>query len=88
MANKPTKPVHQAKVFTPEQIQEQKRNQALAMIVQKRDQFAVNILCNLVHGAITNKDATNFQCHELVDLSVEMADRLLEKLYPVKEDKQ
>ena len=84
MANKPTKPVHQAKVFTPEQIQEQKRNQAHAMLVQKREQFAVNILCNLVHGAITNKDATNILCHELVDLSVEMADRLLEKLYPIK----
>lgn len=88
MANKPTKPVHQAKVFTPEQIQEQKKNQALAMLVQKREAFAVNILCNLVQGAITNKDATSFQCKELVNLSVEMADRLLEKLYPVKEDKQ
>ena len=88
MANKPTKPVHQAKVFTPEQIQEQKRNQALAMLVQKRETFAVNILVSLCrgNGFAYPKDQDNFGL--LVDLSVEMADRLLEKLYPVKEDKQ
>ena len=88
MANKPTKPVHQAKVFTPEQIQEQKKNQALAMLVQKREAFAVNILVSLCrgNGFAYPKDQDNFG--QLVDLSVEMADRLLEKLYPVKEDKQ
>ena len=89
MANKPTKPVHQAKVFTPEQIQEQKKNQALAMLVQKRESFAVNILVSLCrgNGFAYPKDQDNFG--QLVDLSVEMADRLLEKLYPVvKEEKK
>ena len=87
MTNKPTKPIHQAKVITPEQIQEQKRNQALAMLVQKRETFAVNILVSLCrgNGFAYPKDQDNFG--QLVDLSVEMADKLLEKLYPVKEDK-
>ncbi len=88
MTNKPTKPIHQAKVFTPEQIQEQKRNQALQMLIQKREGFAINILVSLCrgNGFAYPKDQDNFG--QLVDLSVEMADRLLEKLYPIKEDKQ
>lgn len=94
MANKPTKPIHQAKVFTPEQIQEQKKNQALAMLVQKREAFAVNILCHLCDGAnqrvVVSMDSTKLtlDTNGLVDKAVEMADRLLERLYPVKEDKQ
>ncbi len=87
MANKPTKPIQQAKVFTPEQIQEQKKNQALAMLVQKREAFAVNILVSLCRGngfAYPKDQDTD----GLVDKAVEMADRLLEKLYPIKEDKQ
>lgn len=88
MANKPTKPVHQAKVFTPEQIQEQKRNQALQMLVQKREAFAINILVSLVKGwnYVSTDKVTAL---DLVDRAVEMADHLLEKLYPVKpEDKK
>ena len=94
MANKPTKPVHQEKVFTPEQIQEQKRNQALQMLIQKREGFAINILCNLCQGAsqrvVATMDSTKLTLDTtgLVDKAVEMADHLLEKLYPVKEDKQ
>ena len=82
------KEIKKAKVITPEQIQEQKRNQALAMLVQKRETFAVNILVSLCrgNGFAYPKDQDNFGL--LVDLSVEMADRLLEKLYPVKEDKK
>ena len=89
MTNKPTKPIHQAKVFTPEQIQEQKKNQALAMLVQKRETFAVNILCHLCRGNAYSLIGNESKDEEkLVDLSVAMADRLLEKLYPVKEEKQ
>ena len=85
MANKPTKPVHQAKVFTPEQIQEQKKNQALAMLVQKREAFAINILCHLCEGmSVINENEGKI----LVDVSVHMADHLLEKLYPKPEDKK
>ena len=85
MTNKPTKPIHQAKVFTPEQIQEQKRNQALQMLIQKRETFAVNILCHMVDGSdLMNPDTAN----RIVDVAVSMADHLLEKLYPIKEDKK
>jgi len=55
---------------------------------QKRETIAVNVLCNLVHGAITNRNVTNMDCKSLVDLSVEMADRLIEKLYPLPEEEQ
>lgn len=89
MANKPTKPVHQAKVFTPEQIQEQKRNQALQMLMQRREQFAFNILVSICRGNAYSLIGNESKDEEkLVDLSVAMADRLLEKLYPIKEDKQ
>ena len=94
MTNKPTKPVHQAKVFTPEQIQELKRNQELQMQMQKREAFAINILCHLSEGVgIPNLELdgafiTEKQGDHLVNVAVHMADRLLEKLYPVKEDKQ
>lgn len=85
MANKPTKPVHQAKVFTPEQIQEQKRNQALQMLMQKREQFALAILANSVRGeAFLNAE----EGVKIVNTAVAMADHLLEKLYPIKEEKQ
>ena len=40
----------------------------------------------MVQGAVTNKDVTNIQCKCLVDLAVEMADALMEKLYPIEEE--
>ena len=40
----------------------------------------------MIHGAITNQEVTNIQCKCLVNLAVEMADALLEKLYPIKEE--
>lgn len=66
---------------------EEKQQRIMQFLSQKREQFAVNILCNMVQGAVTNKDVTNFQCKSLVDLAVDMADALMEKLYPIKEDK-
>lgn len=80
------RPIKKAKVITPEQLQEQKKQQAMQFLVQRRESFAVNILCHMVQGAITNRDVTNMDCKGLVDLSVEMADRLIEHLYPVKEN--
>ena len=88
MTNKPTKPINHAKVVTPEQIRQQKENQALAMLVQKRETFAINILVSLVKG--WNYVSTDkVTAVDLVDRAVEMADHLLEKLYPVtREDKK
>ena len=66
--------------------EEEKRVKVMQFLQQKRETISVNLLCNLVHGAITNKDVTNMDCKGLVNLSVEMADALLEKLYPIKEE--
>ena len=68
--------------------EEQKKMKIAQFLQQKRETIAVNVLCNLVHGAITNRNVTNMDCKSLVDLSVEMADRLIEKLYPLPEEEQ
>ena len=65
---------------------EEKQQRIMQFFTQKREQFAVTILSGMVQGAVTNKDVTNIQCKSLVDLAVEMADALLEKLYPIKEE--
>ena len=66
--------------------EEEKQARIMQFLQQKRETISVNLLCNLVHGAITNKNVTNMDCKSLVDLSVEMADALIEKLYPIKEE--
>ena len=65
---------------------EEKQQRIMQYLSQKREQFAVTILSGMLQGAVTNKDVTNIQCKSLVDLAVEMADALLEKLYPIKEE--
>ena len=54
--------------------------------MQKREALSTKILYGMIRGAITNKEVTNIQCKCLVNLAVEMADSLLEKLYPIKEE--
>lgn len=66
--------------------EEEKRVKVMQFLQQKRETISVNLLCNLVHGSITNKNVTNMDCKSLVDLSVEMADALIEKLYPLPEE--
>ena len=66
--------------------EEQKRMKIAQFLQQKRETIAVNVLCNLVHGAITKKNATNVHAKILVDVAVEMADALIEKLYPLPEE--
>ena len=68
---------------------EEKQQRIMQILTQKRETFSLTILSGMVQGAVTNKDVTNFQCKSLVDLAVEMADALMEKLYPMpKEDKE
>ena len=68
---------------------EEKQQRIMQILTQKRETFSLSILSGMVQGAVTNKDVTNFQCKLLVDLAVEMADALMEKLYPMpKEDKE
>ena len=65
---------------------EEKQQRVIQFITQKREAFSINILSGMLQGTVTNKDVTNIQCKSLVDLAVEMADALLEKLYPIKEE--
>ena len=62
---------------------EEKRMQFL---MEKREAYSIKILCVMMQGAVTNKDATNYRCKSLVKLAVEMADALMEKLYPIEEE--
>lgn len=63
--------------------EEEKKNMIIKQFMDKRERFALNIL----HGLCTNMgvDATNAHAKAMVDLSVEMADALLERLYPLEE---
>lgn len=61
--------------------QEEKQMRIMQFLQQKREQFAINILCSLCR----NLDQIRVEDKDAVDLSVEMADKLLEKLYPTKE---
>ena len=68
---------------------EEKQQRIMQILTQKRETFSLTILSGMVQGAVSNKDVTNAQCKSLVDLAVEMADALMEKLYPMpKEDKE
>ena len=64
-------------------VEEEKRMQFL---MEKREAYSIKILCVMMQGAVTNKDATNYRCKSLVKLAVEMADALMEKLYPIEEE--
>ena len=80
MANKPTKPIRLAS-----QSKEEKEMQVARFFANKRETFAINILANSVRGeAFLNAQ----EGVKIVDTAVAMADHLLEKLYPIKEDKQ
>lgn len=69
----------------PVMTEEEKKAKVMQFLAQKREQFSVNILCNMVQGwnyVSTDKETAL----DLVDTSVKMADALLEKLYPIKEE--
>lgn len=61
--------------------EEEKKAQVERFLAQKRESFAVNILCNLCR---VSKKADL----DLVKQSVQMADALLEELYPIPEGSQ
>ena len=63
---------------------EEKQQRIMQFITQKRETFSINILSAVAHGADT--DWTDVEIKNAVDLSVKMADALMEKLYPIKEE--
>lgn len=63
---------------------EEKQQRIMQFLTQKREAFSINILSAVAHGADT--DWTDAEIKDAVDLSVKMADALMEKLYPIKEE--
>ena len=76
MANKFPRPAAQAQA--PQMTEEEKKAQVARFLQQKREGFAINILCNLCR---TTSDPSG-----LVDQAVTMADQLMDKLYPMPEE--
>lgn len=69
-------------VVAPAQMtEEQKKAKVIQFLQQKRESFSLNILCNLCKGLKSKKSAL-----AMVDLSVTMADALMDKLYPIQEE--
>ena len=72
--------------------QEEQKQRIMQFLAQKREAFSINILSAVAHGADT--DWTDAEIKDAVDISVKMADALMEKLYPMpneekaKEDKE
>jgi len=82
MGNLTPRPVPQAKMKP--LTDEEKQQRIMQFLSQKREAFSINILSAIAHGADT--DWSGVEIKNAVDLSVKMADALMEKLYPIKED--
>lgn len=69
-----------ARELTPEQKQEA----MVRFFTQKRESFTTGILFNLCQNPKIDINAGN----HLVNVAVSMADKLIEKLYPLKEESE
>ena len=67
------------KPLTEAEKAEQKKQQILQFLSQKREQFSISILAHLCHNPFLSKK-------RLVERSVAIADALMEKLYPIKDE--
>ena len=64
--------------------EEEKKIKIMQFLQQKREQFSITILNGLCHNL---KDNTPVEIDkDVVDIAVGMADKLLEKLYPIKQE--
>lgn len=89
-----------AKQFKPMPVQrpltdEEKQAKIMQFLQQKREQFSINILCSLCQGVSSARAIVKADLHSttiaidtngIVADAVKMADELLEKLYPIKEE--
>lgn len=66
--------------------EEEKQMRIMQFLQQKREQFAVSILCNMIQGEIDNLISNSNAPSAIVKMSIKMADQLLEMLYPIKEE--
>lgn len=74
---------------------EERKQRIMQILAQKREQFAVNILCSLCQGVSSAMAVVKADLHSttiaidtngLVADAVKMADELMEKLYPMPEE--
>ena len=80
MANKPTRPI---KVATPKPpTEEEMMAKRLAYFAQRREQISLAILCSLL------QNNPGVKGEDVIIKALDIADRLLEKLYPKPEDKK
>lgn len=81
---KSSKPIarQSAAPLTPEQKQEA----MIRFFTQKRESFTTGILFNMCQSL--GNLPTEAECHAVVDRAVAMADHLIEKLYPLKEESE
>jgi hypothetical protein len=81
-SRKPSQPIarQSAAALTPEQKQEA----MLRFFTQKRESFTTGILFNLCQ----NPAMKDLDPKELVNTAVDMADHLIERLYPLKNDSE
>ena len=85
-SRKPSAPIKgQVREMKPLTVEE-RQEQAARMYMQKRESIASGVLFNLCHNANVT---TSSEALAIVDLSVEMADKFIEKLYfTTKEEKE
>ena len=86
-SKKPSRPVGKPQVAR-ELTPEQKQEAMVRFFTQKRESFTTGILFNLCHGVGGGTVPTEAESLALVDRAVAMADHLLEKLYPLKEESE
>lgn len=60
--------------------EEGKFNQALKFFAQRRETFSINILCSLL------RNNPGIHPDDVIIKAVYLADKLMEKLYPIKDD--
>ena len=64
--------------------EEERKEQMTRAFLQKRAALAEGILFNLCQAKDINNNTTNYECKLMVDVAIEMADHLMEKLYGAK----
>ena len=64
--------------------EEEKKSQIMRAFMQKRASLAEGILFNLCQAKDINNNTTNYQCKLMVDVAIDMADQMKEKLFGAK----
>ena len=68
----------------PKMSEEERKEQMTRAFLQKRAALVEGILFNLCQAKDINNNTTNKECELMVDVAIEMADHLMEKLYGAK----